>query len=70
MATQKNIFIKPVNSKKVPYPQSRQFLRSDGAWVQPSTYWNRRIAQNDVAISTPVTTVESNVIVSNVTVKN
>jgi Protein of unknown function (DUF2635) len=50
---QKDIYIKPMLGKSIPYPQSRTFLRQSGAWVKPSTYWNRRIAQKDVAIATP-----------------
>lgn len=42
------MFVKPVKGRQVPDPQRGDTLPADGREVEPSQYWQRRVADGDV----------------------
>lgn len=48
------IFIKPVAGMTIPSPDhNKQALPAEGAWVKPSSYWNRRLDAQEVTEAKP-----------------
>lgn len=42
------MFVKPVEGRKVPDPQRGDTLPAEGREVEPTQYWQRRVADGDV----------------------
>lgn len=47
------MFLKPLDGRSVPDPSRGDLLPAEGRNVEPSTYWYRRIADEDVIELTP-----------------
>ena len=48
------MFVKPVEGRHVPDPQRGDTLPAEGREVEPTQYWQRRVADGDVVEAAPV----------------
>ena len=47
------MFVKPVEGRRVPDPQRGDTLPAEGREVEPTQYWQRRVADGDVVEAAP-----------------
>lgn len=47
------VYIKPKNDKRPVYPRSSRLLPVEGAEVELSIYWQRRLKDGDVEVTNP-----------------
>lgn len=47
------MFVKPVEGRQVPDPQRGDTLPAEGREVEPTQYWQRRVADGDVVEAAP-----------------
>jgi len=52
-AKKDDLYVKPAEGLQVRFPRSEKILPPEGAFVPATTWWLRRLTDNDVTISEP-----------------
>ena len=52
----KKIFVKPASGVLVPHPETGAHLPAEGAFIRPSKYFLRRIAEGSLFVTDPPAT--------------
>jgi len=47
------IYVRPAERLQVRYPRTGEVLPAEGAFVEPSTWWLRRLIDKDVVVADP-----------------